>query len=79
MEKAFLSVQDLCNYLNVSESTVYKISHYKVLPKYCPQGRLIYFKKTEVDAWLEKFRLSSADEIKVEVEASFVRTRGGRR
>jgi len=63
MKKEFLSVEEVCTYLGISPSAVYKLSHYKTLPKYCPNGKKIYFRRDDIDLWLKKHRVSSLDEL----------------
>ncbi len=56
MDKGFLSVKEVANYLNVKISTVYsrvnEIPHYRV-------GRLLRFKKLDIEAWMEGQRRES--------------------
>jgi excisionase family DNA binding protein len=53
MEKTFLNAAQLCEYLNLKPSTVYlkvatgDLPHYRI-------GRLIRFRKEEIDAWMER-------------------------
>jgi excisionase family DNA binding protein len=60
MVKDFLSIPELSQYLNVKESTLYakveagELPHYRI-------GRLIRFKKNDVDRWLEKQRRDPLD------------------
>lgn len=66
--KEFLSVTDVCEYLSVSKSFVYKLSSANVLPKHCPMGKLVYFKRSDIDSWLEKSRISSESELTSEID-----------
>jgi excisionase family DNA binding protein len=56
----FWSIQGLSNYLDIKTSTLYamvgekKIPHYKV-------GRLIRFRKSEIDLWMERNRKEQVD------------------
>ncbi|MBE9584602.1 helix-turn-helix domain-containing protein [Mucilaginibacter sp. JRF] len=62
--KEFLSVAELCNLLNLSKSTVYKMSCKGILPIYKPKGsKLIYFKYSDIINYLESGRIDSVDEI----------------
>ena len=53
--KEFLTIDELSQYLNIKKSTLYsmvesgEITHYRV-------GRLIRFKKQDVDVWMEGHR-----------------------
>ena len=52
MEKEFLTITDLSQYLNLKESTIYAKVEGGILPHY-RIGRLIRFKKAEIDHWME--------------------------
>jgi len=63
MEKAYkgyLSITDLSSYLGIKPKTLYakvkEIPHYKV-------GRLIRFRKEDVDAWMEKHRVAKDEKV----------------
>jgi excisionase family DNA binding protein len=50
-EKRFLNVKDLCDYINVSESYVYK----KVMKNSIPHiklGTRTLFERNQIDAWV---------------------------
>ena len=50
-EKRFLNVKDLCDYINVSESYVYK----KVMKNAIPHiklGTRTLFERNEIDSWV---------------------------
>src|SRR3974377_726520 len=53
MDKAFWNIRELSNYLNIRESTLYAKVGSGILPHY-RIGRLIRFKKEEIDLWVEK-------------------------
>jgi excisionase family DNA binding protein len=61
--KEFLTVEEIADYLGLSKSAVYKITSKKEIPYYNPGGKKIYFKKTEVDAWIESGRVTPDSEI----------------
>ncbi len=63
LQKTVLSFGEACKYLDVSESHLYKLTSTKQIPHFCPQGKKLYFKRTELDDWLQRNRQSSADEI----------------
>ena len=66
-EKQIMSFEQFCGYASISKSTGYKLTHRNQLPFYRPQGKLIYFEKSEVDKWLLKNRVRSEVEIREEV------------
>jgi len=60
LEKEFLSITDLSQYLNLKESTIYAKVEGGILPHY-RIGRLIRFKKAEIDHWMEGQRRAPRD------------------
>lgn len=78
-KKDFMTTAELANYLGVSLSHVYKLSFYNTLPKYCPGRKLVWFKRSEVDEWLNRFRIASEDELAAQAElASYKNRRAGK-
>jgi excisionase family DNA binding protein len=73
--KDFITTAELAAYLGVSLSYVYKLSFYNTLPKYCPGKKLVWFKRTEVDEWLNRFRIASEDELAAEAELAAYKNR----
>lgn len=67
-------------YLGVSESYLTKISSRKKIPFYKPEGRLCYYRREDLDAYLLRNRVSTKEELQDKAD-SFVNSRrkGGRR
>lgn len=63
LKKDVLNFNDACNYLDISASHLYKMTSQKLIPHFCPQGKKLYFNRTELDEWLQRNRQSSTDEI----------------
>lgn len=63
LQKSVLNFSELCRYLQVSPSYLYRLTSQKQIPCYCPQGKKLYFRKEEIDQWLLQNRQSSSDEI----------------
>ncbi len=66
MEKKFLTIEELSKYLGIKKSNLYSKVERKEIPFY-RWGRLIMFKKDEIDAFMEKCRVEWFD-IKKETE-----------
>lgn len=49
-------------YVGLTVSTLYKLTSKKVISFYKPGGKVILFKKTDLDEWIEKSRISSQSE-----------------
>lgn len=63
LKKDVLNFNDACSYLDISASHLYKLTSQKSIPHFCPQGKKLYFNRTELDEWLQRNRQTSTDEI----------------
>ena len=63
LKKDVLNFSEACQYIDVSESHMYKLTSQKKIPHFCPQGKRLYFNRQELDLWLQQNRQTSADEI----------------
>ena len=60
MTKEFLNIDDLAKFLGLKKSTLYSMVGNGDLPHY-RIGRLIRFKRNDVDAWMESHRREKID------------------
>ena len=58
-EKSFWNVSDVCEYLGVKVATLYGWVEHRSIPHY-RLGRLIKFKREDIDEWLEKYKKTRA-------------------
>jgi excisionase family DNA binding protein len=72
LQKEILSLQEACVYLSISPSYMYKLTSSRKIPHYSPMGKLIYFKRIELDEWVLKKRRSSEEEINLQA-TSFIK------
>jgi excisionase family DNA binding protein len=63
LQKEALSFSEACEYLEISSSHLYKLTSTDTIPHYKPNGKKIYFKRTEIDNWLLSNRSASKSEI----------------
>ena len=59
------NTEQIAEYLNLSKSTVYKLTH-KVEMSFFKVRKRLYFKKEDVDKWIETSRKRTMKEIKAE-------------
>lgn len=62
-QKEYLNAKEAAVYLNISTNYLYKLTSYKKFPFYKPSGKLIYFKRRELDDWIFSGRIKSTTEI----------------
>jgi len=60
MGKEYLTIDDLAQYLNMRRSTVYSWVENKQIP-FFRFGRLLRFRREEIDAWTESHREKTID------------------
>ena len=63
LKKEMLNFNDTCKYIDASPSHLYKLTSTRKIPHFCPQGKKLYFKRTELDEWLQRNRQISKDEL----------------
>ena len=61
LQKTTLNFNEACKYLDVSPSHLYKLTSTKQVPHFCPQGKKLYFRRDELDTWLQRNRQSADD------------------
>jgi len=71
-----LPFQEASEYLNISKSYLYKLTHQQKIPFYKPNGKKIYFKKSELEAWLLRNRVKTSSELEQEAIEYVVKQRG---
>ncbi|MFN8007533.1 MAG: helix-turn-helix domain-containing protein [Terriglobia bacterium] len=57
------NLAEAANYLDVSKSHLYQLTCKGLIAHYKPAGKRIYFDKTDLDRYLKRNRIASAEEI----------------
>lgn len=63
LKKEVLNFKETMAYLEISDSHLYKLTSAGIIPSYKPNGKKLYFKRQEIDAWLLSNKQVSNDEI----------------
>jgi excisionase family DNA binding protein len=63
LQKSVLNFNEACKYIDVSPSHMYKLTSARQIPHFCPQGKKLYFKREELDTWLQRNRQSTTAEL----------------
>ncbi|WP_413512909.1 helix-turn-helix transcriptional regulator [Myroides odoratus] len=61
--KEILSVEELEKYTGFKKSYIYHLVHYSKIPYSKPNGKYLFFQKSEIDEWLLKNKSLSDDQI----------------
>ena len=54
LNKNVLSFDESSKFLNLSNSYLYKLTSACLIPHYKPQGKMLYFDKSELEEWLRQ-------------------------
>jgi len=61
--KEVMNLEETAIFMGISKSTLYKMTSDHVIPFYRPNGKMIFFEKADLLAWIRKNRVSSNSEI----------------
>ena len=73
LKKEVLTFNEATDYLSVSSSHLYKLTSNNVIPFYKPNKKKIFFKRSELDAWLTSHRVEANSEIEGEADDYIMR------
>ena len=75
LQKPVLNFKEATQYLDVSESHLYKLTSRKEIPHFCPNKKKLYFKRDEIDLWLQRNRQTTAAEIEQQASEYLLRNK----
>lgn len=62
-ERNLMTTAEAARYLGLKPSYLYKMMMRRAIPYYKPGGKLCFFAKADLDAWLTRVRVKSQSEI----------------
>ncbi len=78
LNKEIFNFNDACQFLDYSKSYLYKLTYSRQIEHYKPNGKKLYFKRSDLEAWLLRNRVMTADEIEQEAIDYVVKKKGVR-
>ena len=66
LNKEIYNFNDACTFLDYSKSYLYKLTHSRQIPHYKPNGKMLYFKRSDLEDFLLRNRVKTSDEIEQE-------------
>ena len=54
LTKNVLSFDEASKFLNLSKSYLYKLTSGNLIPHYKPQGKMLFFERADLEAWLRQ-------------------------
>lgn len=61
--KEVLTSDEAARYMGISKSYLYKLTMRRQIPHYKPMGKMCYFNRHELEAWLQSNRVSTEEEL----------------
>lgn len=61
--KEVLTANEAAKYMGVSKSHLYKLTCKQEIAHYKPMGKMCYFNRQELEAWLQRNRVATDEEI----------------
>ncbi len=61
--KEVMNINQLCDYLGLSKSHIYKLTSTREIPHSKNRGKKLYFNKYEIDKWVLENKIDTNDEI----------------
>jgi excisionase family DNA binding protein len=66
--KNILTIAEAAEFMGLSMSYMYKLTHWNKIPYYKPSGKVIYFKRSDLEEWMLQNRSTTQGEIEAIVD-----------
>lgn len=76
--KRILTFNEAAEFTGISKSYLYKLTSTQRIPHFKPTGKIIFFDREELQAWLAQNRVATIDEIESKAQAYCIRKGGVR-
>lgn len=67
--KNVFSFEEASQFLNLSKSYLYKLTSGNLIPHYKPQGKMLYFEKSELEEWLRQNPVKTKEQLAEEARS----------
>ena len=61
--KEVLTSEEVARYMGISRSYLYKLTMRREIPHFKPLGKICYFNRKEIEAWLQSNRVATGTEL----------------
>ena len=68
LSKNVLSFDEASKFLNLSKSYLYKLTSGNLIPHYKPQGKMLFFERADLEAWLRQNPIKTQAQIEQEAQ-----------
>lgn len=67
-QKNVFTFDEACRFTGLSRSHLYKLTSGQRVPHSKPNGKLVYFDRLELEAWLLNNRINTTDEVETQAQ-----------
>ena len=71
--KEVLTSDEAARYMGISKSYLYKLTMNATIPCYKPTGKMVYFNRKELEAWLQSNRIATNSELSQKAQSYCMR------
>ena len=75
LQKNVLSFDEASKFLNLSKSYLYKLTSGNLIPHYKPQGKMLFFERADLEAWLRQNPIKTQAQIEQEAQKYILNNR----
>lgn len=75
ISKNVLSFDEASKFLNLSKSYLYKLTSGNLIPHYKPQGKMLFFERADLEAWLRQNPIKTQAQIEQEAQKYILNSR----
>lgn len=68
LTKNVLSFDEASKFLNLPKSYLYKLTSGNLIPHYKPQGKMLFFERADLEAWLRQNPIKTQAQIEQEAQ-----------
>ena len=73
-EKKFLNLDQVSDFIGLSKSTVYGLTHKRIIPHY-KNGKRLYFNKSEIADWIASGKVVTNEEMRMKIDEYLFKNR----
>lgn len=75
--KEVLTSNETARYMGISKSYLYQLTMKRKIPHYKPMGKMCYFNRIELEAWLQRSRILTDEELNEKAQNYCRQRKGG--
>lgn len=64
VEDFYMNIKEACHFLNLAKPTIYSLTSKRKIP-FIKKGKKLYFKKVDLEAWLNEGKKKTTSEIEM--------------